>query len=133
MKKIILIVVSVVLGGCALHNSPYRAADISLTQNGQPCFAVPNDSLTKGGKSKLLVIRVAERFPDNYMHPVWERDYKSEPTFSVQPGTCLPVDYHFEKGKEYTIDAITAFSVSEVETKRIWLASFTLEKLAERK
>ncbi len=127
-----LSVLSIALSGCTLHNSPHRAADISLAQNGQPCFAVPDDSLTRGGKSKLLVIRVAERSSDNYMRPVWERDYKSEPTFSVQPGKCLPIDYQFEKGKEYTIDAITAFSVSEVETKRIWLAGFTLEKLTQK-
>lgn len=132
MKKIILTVISIALGGCTLHNSPYRAADISLAQNGQPCFAVPNDSLTKGGKSKLLVIRVAERFPDNSMHQVWERDDMKDPTFRVEPGECLPINFQFEKGKEYSVNAITAFSVSEVGTRRIWSTAFTLEKLAKK-
>lgn len=132
MKKITLVVLTIALGGCTFHNSPYRVADVALAQNGQPCVAVPADSLTKGGKSKLLVLKVSERFADKNMHQVWERDDMENPTFTVQPGECLPFSFQFEKGKEYSVNVITAFSVSEVETKRIWSAAFTLEKLAQK-
>lgn len=133
MKNVIFAVLMITMSGCTLHNSPYRVADISLAQNGQPCVAVPADSLTKGGKSKLLVLRVSERFADKNMHQVWERDEMKNPTLTVQPGECLPITFHFEKGKEYSVNVITAFSVSEVETKRIWSMAFTLDKLAQKR
>jgi len=133
MKKLMLIACSLLLSGCMVDNSPYRAANISLSANGQPCVTVSKDSLTSDGKSKLLVLRVSERAPDNNMKQVWERNDMSNPTLTVIPDKCLPVDYHFEKGKEYSVTAITAFSASEVGTKRIWSAGFNLENLAPKR
>ncbi|MCL2894307.1 putative T6SS immunity periplasmic lipoprotein [Brenneria tiliae] len=132
MKKLILVVLSTALSGCMVDNSPYRGAQISLAANGQPCVTVSKDSLTSEGKSKLLVLRVSARFPDNNMQQVWVRDDMSNPMLTVQPGECLPIDYHFEKSKEYSVSAITAFSASEVGTKRIWSVGFTLDDLAKK-
>lgn len=133
MKKYVLSLLALAMGGCTLHNSPYRLAEVSLAKDGQPCVAVPVDSMTKDRKSRLLVLRVSERFADKQMHLVWQRDDMKNPTFIVQPGKCLPVHFRFEKGKEYSVNVITAFSAREVETKRIWSTSFTLEKPANKK
>lgn len=129
MKILIITLLSTLLTGCIVDNSPYRAANILLNINGQPCISVRKDTLTSERKSKLLVLWVSQRAADNTMQQVWKRNDMNNSWFIVDPDECLPIDYHFEKNREYGVTAVTAVAVNQPDTKQIWHVSFTMDSL----
>ncbi|MDX5626639.1 MULTISPECIES: putative T6SS immunity periplasmic lipoprotein [unclassified Brenneria] len=129
LKIFSLGLIIIMLSGCGYgHHNSFRLALVTL-KNSQPCIAAEDESVTNSGHSKLLQIGISERLSDGKMHSVWERDDMENPTYTVLPLQCVPVPYHFEANKEYSVSLVTAYSSRDVDTKRIWVRNFTLEEL----
>lgn len=131
MKWYIPIILTPLFTGCVGENTPFRIADVTKKDD-KICVSVKGDPTIEQGQAKLLRLTLSTRDTNRQMQQIWQADHFDNPTYIVNPGQCLPVNYYFEQDKEYNITIITAYSAANVDSKRIWLKNFTLNNLTSK-
>lgn len=112
------------------HNA-YRLADVTLNGN-EPCISVSNDATVKSGQAKLLILSLSARDAKGQMQEVWKQDNFNTPSYTLQAGECIPVNYRFKRDEEYSVTIITAQPADKVATRRLWSRNFKLNALAPK-
>lgn len=129
MKCKTLLLIAPFLAACSMEHNAFRAADITI-KNNHPCISVSGDPTVQSGDAKLLVMSLSARDAKGQMQEVWKQDNFESPSYTIHERQCIPVNYHFNRDKEYAVTVITALPEDKAATKRLWSGNFRLNDLA---